>query len=806
MTAAIRFTVGGGSALLYEAGTFDTIDWENPHQSELGDNFQEFDCKESNESNDIKDPIGSNAISVVPGLDDRYVLRLLETKRFTIRVYGIPLPQLQNEGNKFLHLSKDKDRLDFQFINYLGRSRAAFKINGSDEPLNFEVVPDKMDYKDDYIRLTEAIAKQCSSLLMDYGGTTSHPYELGEKDSKTLLEQFIFLRQFCFSENIQSLFESIRRHPSRILVQDEEMNPFGQGIPSSKVFTHPFSAARGWHQMNGSCGTKWYLPEVMAVTHKKDSLDTEANRFIKAALNRFDTICINLDQALSNRGETEQLECLEEARALHRLLDDMLRSPFFEDVGSLRIMPQNNQTLLKQDGYFQIFKAFQMIDLALDLDWEGKDNVYEGEAKNVALLYEYWLFFMLFNTIKNLEGCILRPVEEDAFLEIIKDKLTVSLKESKESRQYFHLPSYGVKINLYYNRVFKHKDFMGTQYEDSYSRPFRPDYTLAIFPDSFIHGGKDGEIEAVHAGAVRYVHFDAKYRVTKLENLIGRDENDDNQIAKELDDDKRAAVVNVYKIGDLLKMHTYNDAIRRTVGSYVLYPGTGETKKDFQVFDEIIPGVGAFALKPSNQEAGIDTLTRFIKDIIASETSVESRFNRMNYYSETVIREPRSEGKSGSKITSEKEESRNIILANLNHEDSADYRTFLKDGGYLEPGMEFPFFFYAIKGSYVYSHHPKISKVDEIRFYSNDVKSDGFYLLEPFQGKVINSKLMSRDSLNEELKTMGYEGHEVQYADFYYVLTVKVLDQSCEIERIPREMVDSKNGNDTFAPSSPKII
>jgi len=178
----------------------------------------------------------------------------------------------------------------------------------------------------------------------------------------------------------------------------------------------------------------------------------------------------------------------------------------------------------------------------------------------------------------------------------------------------------------------------------------------------------------------------------------------------------------------------------------------------------------------------------------------------MNYYSETVIREPRSEGKSGSKITSEKEESRNIILANLNHEDSADYRTFLKDGGYLEPGMEFPFFFYAIKGSYVYSHHPKISKVDEIRFYSNDVKSDGFYLLEPFQGKVINSKLMSRDSLNEELKTMGYEGHEVQYADFYYVLTVKVLDQSCEIERIPREMVDSKNGNDTFAPSSPKII
>ena len=797
MTAAIRITVGSGSALLYEAGTFDTIDWKNPHKSELGDTFQEFDCNKSPES---------GAISVVPGLDGNYVLRLLETKHFTLRVNGLPLPEMQNEGNKFLHLSKDKDRLDFQFINYLGRSHLLFRIPESNGPIRFEVVPDKMDYKDDYIRLTEAIGEQCASLLMDYGGATSHPYELGKKTSKTLLEQFIFLRQFCFSENIQSLFESIRRHPSRILVQDEEMKPFGQGIPSTRVFSHPFSAARGWHPMKGIRGKDWYLPETLAVTHKKDSLDTEANRFVKAALERFDTICINLAQALSDRGESGQIECLEEARVLHHLLDDILQSPFFEDVGPLRIMPQNNQTLLKQDGYFQIFKAFQMIDLALDLDWEGKDNVYEGEAKNVALLYEYWLFFMLFNTIKGIDGCVLRQVDKNAFLEISNDKLTVSLKESKESRQYFHLPSYGVKINLYYNRVFKHRDFLGTQYEDSYSRPFRPDYTLAIFPDSFEKGGKDGENEAVQDGAVRYVHFDAKYRVTKLENLVGRDVTVDTEIAKDLDEDKRASVVNVYKIGDLLKMHTYNDAIRRTVGSYVLYPGTGETKKDFHVFDEIIPGVGAFALKPSNQAVGMDTLTRFIKDIIASETAVQSRLNRMKYYSESVIQEPEVVIENNLPLSKRKDINHQVILGNLMDENSSDYYGFLKNNGYFETGMEFPFFFDAINGSYVYSHHPKIAKIDDIEFYANDVKSDGFYLLEPFHGKVVDSKLMSRDSLNEALKKVGYEIQEERYADFYYVLTVRILNKSCETRQIPCEIIDSQNGNDTFAPSSPKVI
>lgn len=27
-----------------------------------------------------------------------------------------------------------------------------------------------------------------------------------------------------------------------------------------------------------------------------------------------------------------------------------------------------------------------------------------------------------------------------------------------------------------------------------------------------------------------------------------------------------------------LKMHTYNDAIRRTIGSYILYPGKGDSE------------------------------------------------------------------------------------------------------------------------------------------------------------------------------------------------------------------------------------
>jgi hypothetical protein len=34
-----------------------------------------------------------------------------------------------------------------------------------------------------------------------------------------------------------------------------------------------------------------------------------------------------------------------------------------------------------------------MVDLALQLNWEGEQEAYSGESNNTALLYEYWLFF-----------------------------------------------------------------------------------------------------------------------------------------------------------------------------------------------------------------------------------------------------------------------------------------------------------------------------------------------------------------------------------------------------------------------------
>jgi hypothetical protein len=61
-------------------------------------------------------------------------------------------------------------------------------------------------------------------------------------------------------------------------------------------------------------------------------------------------------------------------------------------------------------------------------------------------------------------------------------------------------------------------------------------------------------------------------------------------------------------------MHAYKDAIRRTGGAYVLYPGT--EKKIRKGFHEIIPGLGAFCIAPGHEDEQVPALKRFLKEIV----------------------------------------------------------------------------------------------------------------------------------------------------------------------------------------------
>lgn len=182
-----------------------------------------------------------------------------------------------------------------------------------------------------------------------------------------------------------------------------------------------------------------------------------------------------------------------------------------------------------------------------------------------------------------------------------------------------------------YNREFK----VTTAHHEggSWSRKLHPDYTLTFWPADL------SEEEAERQELLVHVHFDAKYRVENIEKLFGETEADDAD----------AEEVGNYKRQDLLKMHAYRDAIKRSQGAYILYPGNATsranqhdpTKKGRERwpqtmwgFHEILPGLGAFAVAPDEdgRAQGLEHLQVFLDEIMAHLANRTTARERVSYH------------------------------------------------------------------------------------------------------------------------------------------------------------------------------
>ncbi|MEE1248303.1 MAG: DUF2357 domain-containing protein [Lachnospiraceae bacterium] len=744
-------------------------------------------------------------------------LRLKETISYCCKIENydnLYYPHIKNEKNKLLKLGKEQDRIIFQFVNYLGKSVISFE--GSDKSIEFEVVPDKINYEEDYINLTEAIANECSALLHDYTSPTLLSYLQNPAKEANILEQFIFLRKFCNSSNLESLFASIKRNPDRQLVSEEELRPFGRGISSTKFFTNPFSYSRGWEKNSDGI----YLPTEVATVHKYDSYDTPANRFIKFALLTFSEVCIKVLNCVSKEDGNKYFP---EAKLIIQQIDDILCDSFFDDIRELEMMPVNNQVLEKREGYSQIFNAFAMLYLALQLNWKEKDN-FSAEVKNTALLYEYWLFFELRKILIELLGEHTGKDKISSWIPFTRfekesDGLTLSLAQGRASVQTFNFDN--LTVNLYYNKTFSPTEFSNSLYWGSYSRPFRPDYTLAIFPSDC-----KKETDAIKLGSVSYIHFDAKYRIEDLTQFINSnkkaaseselDDSDDlltDQEENEFEQEKTDAVINTYKRGDLLKMHTYNDAIRRTIGSYVLYPGNdynSERNEQASVYDEILPGVGAFAIRPGNKNAGHEAIKEFIWKIINFKSKESSKQSRKEYFENMVFNAPDDKELKTSK-TNTSTLNPNLLMVGYIRD---SYYKYLQDKGIISLnsaksiGNDFYFYFHAIKDGKVFTLHKETSIAKYLiltrtSFYQAEI-IDGkhFVKLEPFVSEILSSELVSKETLIERLKeNCGFESDTKHSAEYYYIVHAKICMQFDK-----SKISITSDENEMISPFSPKII
>lgn len=491
--------------------------------------------------------------------------------------------------------------------------------------LNLEVKSVKMDYRQDYQRMLEDITAYYTELVMMQGAPVTQKFEAdANTDSKTLYQQFAFVKSIIESEAFGDAIHKIQGNPVRkwteTMVERHISNAKRMGRDAMKQISKNPNRVDVRH-MDMGFDT---IPRTIKVPYKKDTADTLENQFVKYVLVSFMQFCSHI---LSLKNANDRLK--KEASVAVGVLGNYLSFSLFREVSMPSLLSLNSPALQRKEGYREVLQAWLIFDLAAKLSWHGGDDVYEAGKRNVATLYEYWLFFKLLEVISNIFN--ISPEDKKKLVKTDADNINLELKQGK-MKMVHGIYDAGVRklnVRFYYNRTF---GCVGNLQEaGSWTRTMRPDYTLSVWPGSI------DEKEAEKEDLIVHIHFDAKYKVQQI--LWQGNECEDTE--ESLNEEKKEQEMGIYKDVDLYKMHTYKDAIRRTGGAYILYPG--DVNKHMKGFHEIIPGLGAFCIKPNSSEADMEPLKRFIMDVVHHLLDRTSKREKMAYYRhKTYVVEERS--------------------------------------------------------------------------------------------------------------------------------------------------------------------
>ena len=488
------------------------------------------------------------------------------------------------------------------------------KVNNKESvgKIKVEVQSVKLDYRADYQYMIEDITEKCTDLIMQIDSPISQQFETDfDIDSQTLYQRFSFVKSVIDSNEFEEAIQKIVSIPTTKWEEEKEEKDI-RGIKRFNQKSIKQLASKSNRikiDDNHFLNTKYdlnSLPISIDSIRKIESTDTAENRFIKHALQEFLFFCENCGSKFEKYSRAKL-----ESELISTKLSNLLNYSFFKEIARPNYLRLNSPVLQRKSGYREVLNAWLKFDLAAKLIWTGGDNVYDAGKKNIAALYEYWLFFTLLDLLKNIFDIEPKSIEE--LIQFNKGKLSLNLKQGTliAMKGVYKSTSRNLNVQFSYNRSFGGGNIY--PHSGSYTTTLRPDYTLSFWPEE-IKDSKQAEIKEL----ITHIHFDAKYKVKNFYELITTSKNDELSTIEEeslLAEEIEEAKTGTFKNEDLLKMHAYKDAIRRTGGAYVLYPGEGG-KAPYRGFHELIPGLGAFVIKPNKEDHDKEHLKVFIKKVV----------------------------------------------------------------------------------------------------------------------------------------------------------------------------------------------
>lgn len=515
------------------------------------------------------------------------------------------------------------------------------------DTLNLEVLATKFNkeidksYRENYRFMLESITDKCSELLMQINTPVYQTFEIDfDCDEGTVYQRFCFVHSIIHNPIFTESVERIISNPKTNWEEESESTDIRKiGRINNHLLRQIISGTNrvdlpSSHSMK-NCGID-SIPMRIDSFRKIENIDTAENRFIKHVLETFKRFC---EECLAVFEKFRMTKPTEEAAYLINKLETHLKHPFFKNINSPTSLKLNSPVLQKRSGYREILNRWLQFDFASRLVWKGGDDVYKAGKKDIATLYEYWLFFTLYDLVKEKFEIDSVSFDGKAYKHLIEptnDGLNVMLKSGKQTalEGTFTKRNRDLSIKFSYNRTFKGGVNYKNKNSGTWTAPLRPDYTLSIWPKIFSEKEAEGNESIVH------IHFDAKYKIDNFYQTVQPDlEGTALEHALDLTEiDERKGT---YKNVDLLKMHAYKDAIRRSGGAYILYPGA--TDETFRGFHEIIPGLGAFSVNPSPSNADIKGLSDFIDlviDHLLDRTSQREKLSDDTYH---IFKEPKED-------------------------------------------------------------------------------------------------------------------------------------------------------------------
>jgi predicted component of viral defense system (DUF524 family) len=486
----------------------------------------------------------------------------------------------------------------------------------------------KLDYRTEYRGMLRRLSEEIAGLVTDARSSAKAGYRSSFEDRTDegwLQIQLELLRETLDSAEFSAAIQRIISFPHERLTTVTDSSPTHRPIrwaPATiqqMIQRYPRREVPTGHPLRVNAGME-SMAERIDVLRKSRDLDTPENRFVKFALQDCRAFLAHAEgvfQSCSGWGASAAL-----SRRLAESVDDWLARGLFHEVGSIGFAPLGSPVLQRKSGYREVLRLWLRFRTAAELSWEGGEELFRAGQRNVADLYEYWLFFELLGWFCAKCRGGNRPAIEDLLEGLEEGSPNLRLKKRLQLGPFSGAyAGQGRRLNALfaYNRRFNVT--ADRHAGGSWTRRLHPDYTLTFWPEGLT------EAEAERQELLVHIHFDAKYRVEDIEGLFGGEGEDDA-------DEEDSKTPGNYKRQDLLKMHAYRDAIKRSQGAYVLYPNGTTGAARLTGFHELLPGLGAFGVAPdeNGRAKGIETLTQFLDEVLTHLSNRTTAQERVSYH------------------------------------------------------------------------------------------------------------------------------------------------------------------------------